>query len=90
MQECIKPTKPARKHATSIDGKIPAEERQNSNIGIWMLILVTIKCGLYTHMVHKSMSGSFAGRLQRALDGDRANAGSEHNDTGVKVSCKPL
>ena len=45
----------------------------------------------YIHTwVRKSVSGSFAERLQRALDGDTANPGSEHNDTDVKVSCKPF
>ena len=45
----------------------------------------------YIHTwVRKSVSGSFAERLQRALDGDTANAGSEHNHTDVKVSCKPF
>ena len=45
----------------------------------------------YIHTwVRKSVSGSFAERLKRALDGDTANAGSEHNDTDVKVSCKPF
>ena len=45
----------------------------------------------YIHTwVRKSVSGSFAGRLQRALDGDTANAGPKHNDTDGKVSCKPL
>ena len=44
----------------------------------------------YIHTwVRKSVSGSFAERLQRALDGDTANAGSE-NDTDMKVSCKPF
>ena len=40
--------------------------------------------------VCKTVSGSFAGQLRRALDDDRANAGSEHSDTDVKVNCKPL
>ena len=40
--------------------------------------------------VRKSVNGSFAGRLWRALDGDTANAGFKHNDTNVKVSCKLL
>ena len=46
---------------------------------------------MYTRgYVLKSVSGSFAGQLRRALDGDTANAGREHNDTDGKVSCKPL
>ena len=45
----------------------------------------------YIHTwVRKSVSGSFAGRLRRVLDGDTANAGPEHDDTDGKVSCKPL
>ena len=45
----------------------------------------------YKHTwVRKMVSGSFAGQLQRVLDGDTAKAGSEHNNTYVKVSCKPL
>ena len=44
----------------------------------------------YIHTwVRKSVSGSFAEQLQRALDGDTANVGSEH-DTDVKVSYKPF
>ena len=43
----------------------------------------------YIHTwVRKSVSGSFAGQLRRALDGNTANAGPEH-DTDGKVSYKP-
>ena len=41
----------------------------------------------YIHTrVRKSVSESFAGRLRRALDGDTANTGPEHNDTGAFVT----
>ncbi len=59
-QQHIKPEKPAREQATSIDGEIQIRysDANFSNHQIW---------NIYTRGYVKSVSGSFAGRLRRAL-----------------------